>query len=300
MGSVNDNQNDNEKIWDFNPLWDSQNNFDSSFYQYNFFSREEFSNSQNNNSQNNNVSSGVIIEIKNSSNESLNNVNTQKNSWINPNKAKAINNVNEAITNKDIKTEENKKEIFFNVFRQNELRGRKSKKTQEKKRIHNKSQSDNILSKMQIKYINYIIYVANRVLEEIGSKEKFYDILHSFKKDVNSKNFLEFKKYNLGDIVSKQISSKFKKKGKEANLESYNKVKDLPVICDLLEENYFTFFNEAFCSDKRELSLKKYGLNIEIRIPGKVKMYIDLQKENKYDKEFTKNLEECLKKFYLL
>ena len=64
MGSVNDNQNDNEKIWGFNPLWDSQNNFDSSFYQYNFFSREEFSNSKNNNSQNNNVSSGVIIEIK--------------------------------------------------------------------------------------------------------------------------------------------------------------------------------------------------------------------------------------------
>ena len=45
--------------------------------------------------------------------------------------------------------------------------------------------------------------------------------------------------------------------------------------------------------------MKKYGLNLEIRIPGKIKMYMDLQKENKYDKEYMKNLEECLKKNFI-
>ena len=294
MGNINDNQNYNEPIWGFNPSWDSQDNFDSSFDHHDLLPSEKLDNTQNNN-----VSPDVILEIKNSSNESLRNYNTQKDSKINPNTTQAINNVNEAIVNEDIKTEENKKGIFFKVFRQNQLRGRKRKKTKEKDRIHNKSQPDNILRKVQIYNINFIIFVVNRVLGEIGSEEKFYNILYSFKSDINSKNFLEFKKYNLGDIVSQPVSSKFKKKVKEANLETFNKVKDLPIICELLEENYFTFFNEAFCSVKRSISVKKYGLNLEIRIPGKIKMCMDLQKENKYDKEYMKNLEECLKKNFI-
>ena len=295
MGNTNDNQNNNERIWEFNPSWDSQDNLDSSYKYHDLFSREESGNDINNN-----ASPGVILEIKNSSNESLINDNIQKYSRINPNTTQTINNLSEAIVNEDIKTEESKKEIFFNVFRQNKLRGRKRKKTQDKNRTHNKSQLDNILRKLQTYSINFIIFVVNRVLGEIGSEEKFYNILYTFKRNINSKSFLEFKKYNLGDIVSQPVSPKFRKKEKEANLQSYNKVKDLPIICDLLEENYFTFFNEAFCSEKRSISLKKYGLNLEIRIPGKIKMYIDLKKENKYDKEFMNNLKECLKKFYLL
>ena len=152
MGNINDNQNYNEPIWGFNPSWDSQDNYDSSFYHHNLPPREELDNSQNNS-----VSPGINIEIKNSSKESLSNVNTQKDSKINPNTTQAINNVNEAIVNEDIKTEENKKGIFFNVFRQNQLRGRKRKKTKEKDRIHNKSQPDNILRKVQIYSINFII-----------------------------------------------------------------------------------------------------------------------------------------------
>ena len=161
MGNTNDNQNNNERIWEFNPSLDSQDNFDSSFKYYGLFSREESVNDINTN-----ASPGVILEIKNSSKESLINDNIQEYSRINPNTTQTINNLSEAIVNEDIKTEESKKENFFYVFRQNKLRGRKRKKTQDKNRTHNKSQLPDVTSLAAHKLYDAFLHLGGGLVGE--------------------------------------------------------------------------------------------------------------------------------------
>ena len=299
METENHYENHDELFFGSNPIldsFDSKNNFDYWFDHKNFFSGEN----------SDEIGSIVIpknvkIKIDNSLNKGLDNIdNIQNHSQINPNTTETIQNQNNIKKNKVINGEENKKDkkFPFKVDKERQLRGRKRTRSLNKHSIHDKYKTDNIKRKTQGKFFKFIIAYINYVLKEIGSNEKFYPISYDFICSINSESFQNFKKCVLGDIVRLPVSPKIKKIKKGTNSITFNKVKNLPIINNVLKENYFAFFKDAFCSEERLISLKKYGSNLKIRIPDNVKMYIDLKKENRYDYDYTKSLEECVEKNY--
>ena len=87
-----------------------------------------------------------------------------------------------------------------------------------------KFERDDILTKNQVHYFTYIIYVANALLEKFGIKEKFMQIDYSFKKKVNFDYFLELREKKLVDIISMEITSKIKKQMKDHNKNLCEKI----------------------------------------------------------------------------
>jgi hypothetical protein len=191
-----------------------------------------------------------------------------------------------------------RRDYLFNVYRASGLRGRKTSRNSSTKRTHNKYSLDNILRFLQTYGINFIQEFINLVLKKLGINENFYKIEYAFKRDMNNDSFSKFRNYTLGDILRSKISPKFRTKDKYSNYITYNKLKNEPVISNLLQENYLKFFNEIFCKNDRIISLKQYGANITIEIPDHVNMYIDLEKQNKIDYEYIQNLKECINKYY--
>ena len=89
---------------------------------------------------------------------------------------------------------------------------------------HNKNSKDNIKRKIQVHFITFIIKFINMVLKTFKYKEQFKDIEQKFKINSNNKNIAELQKKNIGEILNREISSKFKKINKDYNKILYKKI----------------------------------------------------------------------------
>jgi len=79
-----------------------------------------------------------------------------------------------------------------------------------KKKIHDKYSVDNMLRKIQIHYLNFIIGFLNEILKNLNYEQRFLKLNYEYKKNVN-KDFVErLKKSTLKDIVIIKISRKYK------------------------------------------------------------------------------------------
>ena len=131
-----------------------------------------------------------------------------------------------------------------------------------------KFERDDILTKNQVHYFTYIIYVANALLEKFGIKEKFMQIDYSFKKKVNFDYFLELREKKLVDIISMEITSKIKKQMKDYNKNLCEKIKQLniPEINNFFELNYLFFFQNFYYKSEQKINLKKFGSKNDVYI----------------------------------
>ena len=92
-------------------------------------------------------------------------------------------------------------------------------------KIHEKTDIDNIITVVQISYINFIVDLLNHLLRLIGIQNKFIRISHKVKKNVKISNFENLKTKKLSDILLLEISPKFRSYDKDHNkklLESIN------------------------------------------------------------------------------
>lgn len=132
-------------------------------------------------------------------------------------------------------------------------------------------------------------------------KEQFYNINYGFKREGNKRNIELIKNETIGNIISIQkISTKYKiiKDNEQLNLNNIiineftkDNKKMNKVINNILSENYLDFFLNIYYPSKRKISFKKYGLDKEILLSNKVKMFKDFQlKDVKRDK--GKNYQE--------
>ena len=131
-----------------------------------------------------------------------------------------------------------------------------------------KFERDDILTKNQVHYFTYIIYVANVLLEKFGIKVKFMQIDYSFKKKVNFDYFLELREKKLVDIISMEITSKIKKQMKDYNKNLCEKIKQLniPEINNFFELNYLFFFQNFYYKSEQKINLKKFGSKTDVYI----------------------------------
>lgn len=159
-------------------------------------------------------------------------------------------------------------------------------------KIHDNNSMDNLLRKVQVHYLNFIISYINDILNGLQIKEEFLKIDYKFKKNIN-KDFLdELKTKKISDIICNDISSKYKK-DKKTNLKIYEKIKKNEILNVILNQNYLEPF-DIYYKSKKIINLKNYGLDKEIILSDKSKMFKDLLKDSLKDKD-NKNINEHIK-----
>ena len=162
-----------------------------------------------------------------------------------------------------------------------------------------KFERDDILTKNQVHYFTYIIYVANVLLEKFGIKEKFMQIDYSFKKKVNFDYFLELREKKLVDIISMEITSKIKKQMKDYNKNLCEKIKQLniPEINNFFELNYLFFFQNFYYKSEQKINLKKFGSKNDVYISFLDKNDKIITYQDKINSFADKNYAQTYQKF---
>ena len=204
-----------------------------------------------------------------------------------------IENINESFRNEEKDSSEN---IFIQLSRKK--RGRnKIKGSNEIVKIHDKFSTDNLLRKIQVHYMSFIVSFLNEILEVLGLKERFFKLDYEFKKNVNKKFVLSLKEKTIGEIICNKISIKYRKQKEDTNKIIYEQIKENKVLNNILSENYLSLFKKVYYKSNKIFNLKEYGIDINIVLSKKVKMYKDLLKDNEVldtNKEYQKNINECV------
>lgn len=230
------------------------------------------------------------------------------------NKKKEINNLKSEPSNQKNLSDKNlgiEKNTFFindkdkkKYFALCKPRGRKT--TRPKKSIHDKYVKDNLIRKIKVHSINFILNLVNFVLNTLGKSIKFRIISYTFKKGVKNDEILSFKKMTVKGILCQQLSSKIKKDKDKDNtiiFETIKKeLKEEPIIKNLLEKKYLEVFKNLYYNNKAKIiNLKDYGSDFDpiINIPKNIEIFEDLVRKNKNDYSYITKLKESVDNYFL-
>ena len=159
--------------------------------------------------------------------------------------------------------------------------------------FHDKNSWDNILRKVQVRILNFIISYANAILKEFNYEDQFFNLNYGFKNNVNKEFFESLKNSTLSNIVCNNISKKYKTKDNNNNKKLYEKIKENSLLKKIFDEKFLVLF-DCYYKNKKRISLKKYGSKKEICLPEEVKTYRDLTSEYFNNKEYIKNINNCI------
>lgn len=245
--------------------------------------------------ENNSTKKSSYLYIGNNDTVDIGFENFLKDSMINSSE-KEIDSINNSEINEN-------KELFMIKKHSNQLtkkkRGRDKKKEQNKK-VHDKSSTDNILSKIQNHYLSFIIDFLNNILKFLNYNQKFLKSDYNYRKNINIEHVNKLKMKTLAEIVCIDISSKYKKYKKNENKLICEQIKEKQVLKNILSENYLEFFKKVYYKSQNPINLNEYGLNEEIELKN-VKMYKDLlEKCGALNEEILKiKMDNCLLKHFL-
>lgn len=185
-------------------------------------------------------------------------------------------------------------------------RGRGTKNQDPNLKIHDKFAPDNLLRKIQVHYLTFIIAFLNEILQKMNYGKRFLKLDYEFKKNVNKTNVQDLKTKNIKDIICNKISKKYRNK-ENNNLLICEEIKDKKeneLINNILSENYLKLFKKIYYKSNKIINLKEYGLDENIVLSRNIKMFGDLLKgkENEaYDNrdQYIKYIKECAIQNYL-
>ena len=173
-----------------------------------------------------------------------------------------------------------KEEVMYEI-------GRK-RKNDETQRNHDKYKSDNIIKKIKSKFFEYLVTFINKILEtyNAGRKKKDFIIIKNlyYKKyisDITIKDNLKYLYQTLKDLLSQEISHRFKNDDINFNKKNISKI--------LEEEKNNTDINYIFNLKFKEwidiLTLKKEVENEKIKnnMPKIDDLLTDIFKKNNND-----------------
>jgi hypothetical protein len=215
---------------------------------------------------------------------------------LSPNNSNRIFELNE----KETVIKENK-EFNNNIFSPNLIknkRGRKSKISKIKViKKHDKFTIDNILRKIQVHYLNFIVSFINTILKYLGFKLRLFYLNYNLKQNICKKNIKYLKNCTLIEILSREVSPKYRKVNKDENMIILEKIIKCPILKKILSEKYMYLF-DIYLKSQRIINLNKYGLDKTIELPRNIEMEEDLLKKNIQEEEYSKRLKECIKKYF--
>ncbi len=189
------------------------------------------------------------------------------------------------------------------------LKSKKRGRVKQKKinKIHDKHTIDNVLRKVQVNYMTFLISFINEILKNLNYNEKFLKLDYSIKKNINKDFFESLKTKNIEEIICSKISGKYKKE-KKNNRNIFEKIKEKKnkekkVIINILSENYLNFFWKIYYKSCKLINLKEYGLDKEITLSDKVIMYKDLLKKNEKldpNENYNDNINNCVNNNFII
>ena len=161
------------------------------------------------------------------------------------------------------------------------FRGRKGiQDNNSDKRIHSASDDDNVLRKIQVHYLSFLVNFTNDVLRtfiEDKNVPQFKNIDYKIKKIVKHKVVEEFKSKTIGEILQSRISPKMKTHDTFANNSIYKDIcKRSPLMEEFLQTQYINLFKQYYNNNDR-----KFEVNGKIiQLSSKTKTYKDLVFKN--------------------
>ena len=182
---------------------------------------------------------------------------------------------------------------YFTVKILNE-RGRKRiniKDGKNKQKKHRKTDLDNILTKVQVNFIKFIVNLANDILKKVNEQnKKFLDIKYDIKKKINFKNFENLKTLKIKDILQLPASKKFRNviEKEEHNKRIFHMMKNTSeCLNEFFNMNYISLFKSYFndCEPLKTINIK----GKEFDLSNNTKSFYYLVKKNNFN-EIERNL----------
>ena len=148
------------------------------------------------------------------------------------------------------------------------------------KRIHSASDDDNVLRKIQVHYLTFLVNFTNDVIKtfiEDKNVPQFKNLDYKFKKIVKHKVVEDLKSKTIGEILQSRISPKMKTYESFANNNIYEDICNRsPLIKEFLQTQYIKLFKEYYNNKD-----KKFEVNGKIiQLSPKTKTYNDLILKN--------------------
>ena len=182
--------------------------------------------------------------------------------------------------------EENKKVALFTTrknrlfkIEKNKKRGRKSRK---KKKFHLKSDFDNVLTKIQIHFLNFLINISNDVLKATLTKNNlhFKHINYNFKKQITYEHIKYLKTVPIKVLLEKDISSKYRKYSKDFNSKILQQV--IPSskwLEEFFNMKYLSLFRIYYnnCKPLKQINFNGKNINLSLN----TKSFFNLLKKNR-------------------
>lgn len=171
--------------------------------------------------------------------------------------------------------DENKKIININLSdnKQNinikKKRGRKlgeKAKRKYKRKTHTRNDDDNILSKLQVHFMKFILNISNDAKRQVLKEAKklyFKDIDYKIKKNISYTFFEKIKYYKIKDILQMPISSKYRNYKENYNQKVYNlNVNKSVWLQEFYEMDYMTLFKKYYNNAEKLNKLNFKGKDI--------------------------------------
>lgn len=192
------------------------------------------------------------------------------------------------------KNEKSSKLFFVTSIRKTKIQEKKkiSKKRKRNentiKRVHTATDYDNILRKIQVHFLSFIINFTNDVINTLFNDKripKFKNLDYEIKKTVNHKSVEMLKSKDIGEILQLKISPKIKLYDGSFNKDIYDTIyKKYPAIQAYMNKSYISLFKEYY-NNKNKIFKVNGQL---IYLSPKTKIFNDLLIKNIKYKEKMK------------
>lgn len=178
--------------------------------------------------------------------------------------------------------------------KRNKKRGRKPQK--ESKRQHNALDQDNIIRKIQVHFLTFIICFINDLVQVVLPNSKdlcFKNINYEFKKTVNHAYIENLKSKKIGDILILRASPKNRKFVSNINEIIFNKICSInPFLKEFFELSYLDMFNNYYIKEEREMDVEGY----HVKLSQRTKIFNDLIEKNQAS---SMKLREIAEQFFI-
>ena len=172
---------------------------------------------------------------------------------------------------------------------ENKKRGRKSIKIG--KRQHSALDQDNIIRKIQVHFISFIIDFTNDIIHSMFPDNKnmlFKSINYEYKKTVNHSYILELFSKKIGEIVQLDASPKNKKFNKNINKIIYDKLSNIDILKKFFQISYLDMFNKYYYPNQKDIDVFGHI----VKLSPRTKLFSDLLDKNKASSEKIKEIAE--------
>ena len=156
------------------------------------------------------------------------------------------------------------------------------------KKIHDNNFDDNLLRKIRIHFLNFIIFFLNDIFKALNIEKKLLKIGHNMKKSVTKKEIEFLKDANLKEIMKYKISPKYKRVLSDNNYiiveELLQNKKEKELLEKIFSIKCLVLFKKVYYKSYKIINLKELEISEEDKIltlSNNVKMFKDLLKKMK-------------------